>query len=186
VYLHRRRVLSNRQMRDLGFEPPAQVPLPDAVEGDPVASVARFEFSTYLRNMLLRDSDSASMANSLELRVPMLGRPMLDLMYSVPGRELLPDGKNTKHLERLAFSDLLRKEITGQPKKGFFLPINAWLRGPLRDDARHAFESLRKAGVVRPRGVESVWRTYLNEPQSGAWSRAWALIVLGSFLSRHS
>lgn len=181
VYFHRRRLLSDRAIRALGLTAVEPQHLP-VVPGDPVASVARLEFSTYLRSMLLRDSDVASMANSLELRVPFLTRPVLDLMLSVPGPELLPDGEPPKHLARLAFRNALRPELLKRPKRGFTLPMSAWMRGPLRDLCEESMNALRKSGRVRPEGVDAVWREFASEPDSPAWSRAWALVVLGSFL----
>lgn len=183
IYLHRRRVMSNRQMSDLALETP-EVSLPATIEDDPVASVARFEFSTYLRNMLLRDSDDASMANSIELRVPMLSRSMLDLAYSIPGDRLLPAGAPSKHVERTAFADLLREPLLNQPKRGFTLPIGEWMLGPLKEEARAGCETLKRTGVVRPMGVDRIWKAFVNEPKSPVWSRAWALVVLGNYLGR--
>jgi asparagine synthase (glutamine-hydrolysing) len=192
VYLHRRRLMSNDQMRRLGFRavdgltedflPSDSVP--PMREDDPVASVALLEFSTYMRSTLLRDSDIASMASSLELRVPMLSRPVLDLMLAVPGPELVPEGVPPKYLERIAFADFLRSELTDQPKHGFVLPMARWMLGPLRQDCLGSLEVLRGSGAVGPDGIDIVWRSFEREPESPAWSRAWSLVALGRFLQR--
>jgi asparagine synthase (glutamine-hydrolysing) len=180
TYLRRRRLHSNAAMKRLGYPAEGEfVPaLPVGAPGDAEASVARFEFQTYLRNMLLRDSDGASMANSLELRVPILSRRMIDLMMSAPGDSFKPP----KRLLRDAFPGLLPPRVTGLPKRGFVLPMARWMKGPMREECREAIESLRRSGLVRPEGIDRVWEEF--SLQDASWARAWSLVVLGRFLNR--
>jgi asparagine synthase (glutamine-hydrolysing) len=192
IYLHRRRLCSNRQMRALGFAAapdgltrdfvPAEPLLPEC-PGDPVASLARLEFATYLRSMLLRDADVATMASSLELRVPLLSRPVLDVLLGIPGAALLPRGQPPKTLERQAFADLLRPELLERPKQGFALPMAGWMRGPLAEECRAALAALERADVLASDGVRQVWSEFEREPDGPSWSRAWALVALGRFLA---
>jgi asparagine synthase (glutamine-hydrolysing) len=187
VYLGRRRLHSNRQMEELGVTDGAEHhfvdALPDECLGDEVATIARLELSTYLRSTLLRDADVASMASSLELRTPFLSRPVLDLMLSIPGATLLPPGKPPKHLERVAFADLLRPELLAREKRGFVLPMSEWMRGPLRDACEEGLSALGRADLLTPGGIDRVWGAFEREPDSPAWARAWALVVLGHFLA---
>lgn len=194
LYLHRRRAMSDGQLAELGIEAGGAVDasfLPagatDDVEpcGDEVATIARLESRLYMGNMLLRDGDANGMAHSLEIRVPFLDRRVIDLAYSIPGRVLLPEGKANKHLLRRAFGPLVRPELASLAKRGFVLPIRRWMTGPLRETCETALAHLRSSGFVRPAGVDAVWSRFIAEPESPIWSRAFTLVVLGSYLGRH-
>jgi asparagine synthase (glutamine-hydrolysing) len=122
------------------------------------------------------------MAHSLELRVPMLDRRMLDLVHCLPGRIRLPRGKADKHLLRASFPDLLRPDLLNQGKRGFTLPIKRWMLGPLRELCEESLRSLKIEGMLRPEGIDGVWQTFLREPESPIWTRAFTLCVLGQYL----
>ena len=132
----RRQITSTRRLRSLGLDPqalglsPAYLPqttLDRLDQGnddrDIIAAVSRYEAGFCMSNMLLRDSDTTGMAHSLEIRVPMIDRTMLDLCFALPGNVRLPHGVANKHLLRVAFKDLLRQDILKQRKRGFHLPI---------------------------------------------------------------
>ena len=193
LYLQRRRNLSNRQMRALGFREsdaaPGFMPAPEIADcridpADPIATVSRLETRYYLGNTLLRVGDESGMANSLEIRVPMLDRRVLDAVLACPGPIRLPDARPNKHLLRQAFAEHLRPEPTAQGKRGFVLPVARWMGGPLRELCERALGALRHSGMVDPEGVDAVWRAYLAEPETPIWSRAWTLCVLGAYLDR--
>lgn len=192
LYLRRRRILSERQLGALGVDA-ARLGLdgshlpPDAGrvevdEDDVVWSVSALESSHYLLNTLLRDGDANSMAHSLEIRVPMLDRRVLDFALALPGSVKLPSGRADKALLRRAFPDVLRPVLTSQAKRGFHLPLRRWMKGPLRDHCEASLSTLKASGLVRARGVDEAWNGYLREPESPIWSRAWALCVLGAWL----
>jgi len=71
-----------------------------------------------------------------------------------------------------------------QPKRGFALPFAAWLRGPLRDLTEENLRSLQWSGLLDPRGLDLLRKMFDAEPNSPAWSRIWALVVLGSWLQK--
>jgi asparagine synthase (glutamine-hydrolysing) len=198
LYLHRRRLMSAAQLAALGLDCPSLglerscVP-PEAmreegllVAGDPVASLSRLESRLYLGNTLLRDGDANGMSHGLEIRVPFLDRHMLELVYSIPGRVLMPRPRAGKHLLRAAFSGLIRPELANQRKRGFVLPMRRWMLGPLREPCEAFLGVLRGSGVVEPAGVDGVWQAFLREPQSPAWTRALTLCVLGRYLHDHA
>ncbi len=195
LYVHRRRMMSNRRLAALGIDAQALgmdsvFLLPETIAQAPldptdlVASVSRFESMFYMRNVLLRDSDTNGMAHSLEIRVPMLDRRMLDLCYRIPGKVRLPRGVADKHLLRAAFADLLRPELLEQKKMGFTLPIRRWMAGPLRPLCEDAISTVRDSGLVENTEVDAVWNTFLAQPEMQVWSSALALVVLGSYLKR--
>ena len=194
--LQRRRAMSDEQMHVFGldagrlgltddFQPyealEGLMPGPQLDPDDIVWSVSQVESRFYQGNMLLRDSDTNSMAHGLELRVPMLDKRMLDLVYSIPGDVRLPDHKADKHLARVAFGDLLREDLLNRGKTGFALPIAQWMQGPLRDLCEEGLRYLKSLDLMRSEGIDEVWRTFLSDPHSPIWSRAFTLCVLGHF-----
>jgi asparagine synthase (glutamine-hydrolysing) len=195
LYTRRRQLMSARQLAEFGlfaselgldehFLHPAEAEALAADPRDLIWSVGLQECSLYLGNMLLRDGDANSMAHSLEIRVPLLDRKLLDLVFALSGETRLPQGRANKHLLRSAFPDLLREELLHQSKRGFTLPIRRWMLGPLREVCRAGLEQLRTSGVVDPRAIDNVWSSFISEPESPAWSRAFACCVLGRHLGQ--
>lgn len=192
LYFHRRRLLSDREMADLGLSATesgltnafqsadAMTPLPD----DPVAAVARLESRYYQGNMLLRDSDVMGMANSLEIRVPFLDRRLLDTVHALRGVCRLPPGAAGKHLLREAFPDLLRPAITDRPKSGFSLPVARWMLGPLRERCQQALRVCEDEVGLSPTSVRKVWTEFERQPLGPQWTRALALIALGDYVAK--
>jgi asparagine synthase (glutamine-hydrolysing) len=195
LYLHRRRTLSNRQLADLGvragepglseeFQPLEALSDLPVDEHDPVWLISQLESRFYQGNMLLPETDANSMAHGLEVRVPMLDQRLLDLVLALPGQVRLPQRKANKYLLRQAFAPALRPELLQQKKRGFTLPIARWLRGELRNFSETALRSLKVAGILENKGVDAVWKGYLDEPESPMWSRAFTLVVLGQYLKK--
>jgi asparagine synthase (glutamine-hydrolysing) len=192
--LQRRRAMSDSQIAALGldaaelglapsFQPPEALATMASLDGlDDVAAVSQVESRFYQGNMLLRDGDANGMAHSLEIRVPLLDQRILDLAYSLPGRLRLPPRSAGKHLLRTAFAAMLRPALAEQKKRGFTLPIRRWMLGPLRERCESALAKLKATGVLRPAGVDAVWSAFLRDPESPIWSRAFTLVVLGSYV----
>ena len=193
VYLHRRRLMSDGQMRRFGLEPTSQgldrsfEPI-EAMEAigvggqDLIADVSRFESRFYMGNMLLRDTDTNGMAHSLEIRPPFLDQRVLDLAYRIPGSVRMPDGLARKQILRQAFPDLLRPELLAQPKRGFWLPIRRWMIGPLRPMCEEALGHVKSIETFRPEAIDDVWNRFCLHPDSQVWSSAFMLCVLGCYM----
>lgn len=195
LYLQRRRALSSRQMKDLGIDAAAlgldqnflsagNLEGINVAEAHPLWSVSQLESRCYMGNTLLRDSDANSMACGLEIRVPMLGRRVLELAASLPDAIRLPGKEANKPLLREAFPGLLRPALLRQPKKGFSLPIGRWMAGPLREQCEHSLAILKSQGLLRAGGIDAVWKDFLAAHESPLWSRAFALCVLGRYLEQ--
>jgi asparagine synthase (glutamine-hydrolysing) len=153
------------------------------IPGDRAASVRLLEIDFYLRNILLRDGDVFGMANSMEIRVPFLDRDVIDWALRLPGAVFLP-GTQSKPLLRSLCREFYDAAQLGMPKKGFSTPLSIWMRGPLRDLVESSLRQLEDFGLLRWSGIERVTRTFFKEPHSAAWSRLWALVVLGVWLER--
>ncbi len=94
--------------------------------------VMLLDLSSYLPDDLLVKSDRASMANSLELRLPFLNHKIVEFALSLP-THLKIHQQTTKYLFREAFKDLLPQEILNRPKKGFGIPVAKWINEDLKD-----------------------------------------------------
>jgi asparagine synthase (glutamine-hydrolysing) len=152
------------------------------VVGDPFHDVSQVEISLYMGNTLLRDSDVNSMAHSLELRVPFLGRKLINYVCSLPGVVRSPPESQPKHLLRESMRARLPEEVFSRPKTGFTLPMDNWMEGSLRVQCEAAVETLAACPLFDAAEVGRLW-TQLRDPRVDAhWSRRLAFVVLGSYL----
>jgi asparagine synthase (glutamine-hydrolysing) len=151
---------------------------------EPVAGVSWLEMRNYMASTLLRDTDAVSMAQSLEVRVPLLDTPLVEFVGSLPDAARRRPGAQ-KALLVEALGDLLPQEIRSQRKRTFTLPWEEWLRGPLRArvEASMADPAPPLAAYLRPGGVRSVWTDFLAGKTT--WSRPWSLYVLNEWCRRH-
>lgn len=94
---------------------------------DPIAQLSRLELRGYLHHTLLRDSDAVTMHQGLELRVPFLDQPLVELLLRLPSAYKMRSGCN-KPLLVDAIGAALPAAILQAPKRGFELPFGAWLR----------------------------------------------------------
>jgi asparagine synthase (glutamine-hydrolysing) len=151
---------------------------------EPIAATAWLEMRCYMASTLLRDTDSVSMARSLEVRVPLLDTPLVEFVSSLPDVARQRTGIQ-KALLVQALTGLLPEEILGQRKKTFTLPWEEWLRGPLRPRMEASFADIAPslAPQIRAEGVRSVWAAFLEGKTS--WSRPWSLYVLNEWCRHH-
>ncbi|MHB8734303.1 MAG: asparagine synthase (glutamine-hydrolyzing) [Terriglobales bacterium] len=192
LYFQYRRVHSNADLAALGclqvvereawFQPHESQPGRCIIATDEVASISRLEQTYYLGNTLLRDGDVYGMANSLEIRLPLLDQDLVEWASCLPGSLLLPQPEPGKPLLRRACAEFFDQEQLEQPKRGFTPPLAQWLRGPLRELAEDRVITLQTAGLVERAGIDRVRSAYYAQPESAAWSRWWALVALGHWL----
>jgi asparagine synthase (glutamine-hydrolysing) len=127
----------------------------ESVGAEPLTRFQDLDLGTYLVDDILVKSDRASMANSLELRVPYVDRDIADFAFSLPGRHKLR-AMQKKRLLREAARPLLPPEVLRAPKRGFSIPAATWLRGDLAPFAREALSAseLRRHGLLEPGPVQ--------------------------------
>ncbi len=137
-----------------------------------------------MANMLLRDTDSVSMARSLEVRVPLLDTPLVEFMCALPDEARRVKGRQ-KALLVDALKDMLPPEIVDQKKRTFTLPWEQWLRGALRPKIEASFGEIGASlqGHLKQDGVKNVWRAFLAGQTT--WSRVWAIFVLNEWCKRN-
>ena len=120
-----------------------------------LARLQDVDFGLYLVDDLLVKTDRASMAHSLEARVPYLDPAVTNLAFALPRRHRVR-GLRKKVLLRKAVAPLLPERIVRGKKRGFSIPAAAWLRGELEPFARDTLsgDTLRRQGYFRPEAVE--------------------------------
>jgi len=143
-----------------------------------VDRVLATDIVTYLPGDLLAKMDIASMANSLETRSPLLDHEIVQFAASLPTELKLHGGRDQKYLLKKLARRLIPIENVDRPKKGFAIPLAAWLRGELREMAAEALlgPRARGRGYFRPAAVARVW----EEHQSGAREHTiplWTLLM---------
>jgi len=192
-----RRLNSDASMRAIGFEPqglgltrqflpPAALEVVGGVGRDSFRAVSQAECILYMGNTLLRDSDTNSMAHSLEIRVPFLGRWFADAVSALPSRVKMPPHAPPKHLLRSALGAVLPYDLFARPKRGFSLPIGEWMFGPLRDQCEGAISTLAACPIFPAGSIDKVWEGYAAQRHAMHWSRPLSLVVLGNYLQRSS
>ena len=159
---------------DLEATAPALTTAALAGAGDLREALTRLEFSHYLGDQLLRDTDVMGMAHSIEARVPFLDHRLVETVLALPASLKLDRGR-PKPLLLDALGDRLPREIWDRPKMGFTFPMAEWMRQRAGELERLCLEDKR---LQRP-AVEAVWRAFASG--RGHWSRPWALLVLARF-----
>ena len=129
--------------------------LAHAASAEGLERMLYLDLKGYLGEGVLTKVDRASMACSLEVRVPLLDRRVVELAASLPMRLKLR-GFTTKYALKRAVRDVLPKEVLGRSKKGFSVPLGRWFRGELRQVLRDACapDVIRRDGLFRPEGIE--------------------------------
>jgi len=138
----------------------------------------RADLESYLPGDLLTLADRVSMRHSLEVRVPFLDHPLVELMAAAPA-SLKVQGRSKKVLMREAFRGLLPASILNRRKMGFSIPLALWLRTDLRATMQEilAENEIRRLGYLDPNAVERIKAEHLSG-RTNHESKLWALINL--------
>jgi asparagine synthase (glutamine-hydrolysing) len=129
----------------------------------PRDAVAYIHFKMQLPEEFLHMTDRFSMAHSIEARTPLLDHNLVESVMSIPGR-IRTSPKNLKYLFIKAMKDVLIDEVINAPKRGFVLPLDRWLRGPLRRKVEHSLGEayLKKQGLFNKDFYHSIVKPYLK------------------------
>jgi asparagine synthase (glutamine-hydrolysing) len=150
-----------------------------------LARLQDIDLRVYLVDDLLVKTDRASMAHSLEARVPFLDPVVADFALSLPTR-MKVRGFAKKRLLRMAVEQLLPRSIVRGKKQGFSIPAAAWLRGELQPFAREVLapENLRRQGFFRPETVGRIIDDHVARRED--YSRQlWGLLSFTLWHERH-
>jgi asparagine synthase (glutamine-hydrolysing) len=144
------------------------------------------DIGTYLVDDLLVKMDRASMAHSLEARVPFCDPVVAELAFALPSRHKVR-WFDKKRLLRKALAPLLPPEILDARKQGFSIPASAWLRGDLETFARETLSAatLRRQGYFRPDAVEPMVDAHVSGRRNAS-RQLWALLTFTLWFDRYA
>ena len=152
----------------------------------PLSAISVMEQRLFLGERLLRDNDVASMASSLEQRVPLVDQVLLESVDRLPDQARYQPLGRKAMLRRIGLRGL-DPALFERPKRGFVLPFDRWIRRGLKDTMD---QTLRDPQAIAPVGldpvaVERLWRAFLEGAAGMYWSRIWSVYVFVRWCHRN-
>jgi len=152
----------------------------------PLAAISVMEQRLFLGERLLRDTDAASMAASIEVRLPLVDQLLFENVDRLPDHERYHPLRKKSVLRRIGLRGLDRS-LFERPKAGFVLPFDRWLRmrlGKVMDETMRDPVAVRPTGL-NPEAVRRLWQAYLDRVPGIYWTRVWAIYVFIRWCHRH-
>lgn len=145
---------------------------------DPLSRIQYVDMKTYLVDDILVKVDRASMANSLEVRCPLLDHKLMELIARMPSGLKLNQGRG-KYIFKKALERVLPKDVLTRKKKGFSMPVAEWFRGELKNFTYSAvFE--REDGVLNRPFLMQCWKQHQRGQRD--WSALlWSVLMFKSW-----
>jgi asparagine synthase (glutamine-hydrolysing) len=185
--MQRALTLSGASNLTYGLTPDRARELRELIAGQSdLSAISSLELASFIGERLLRDTDSASMAVSLEVRVPLLDHVLLESLTRVP---------DERRFEPLRRKDLLKHMVREQlppsvferKKSGFELPLGNWCRARLADRLEETLQDINLAHAIglNAETVGRIWRAFKSGDKTVFWSRVWGLYILMNWCRRH-
>lgn len=138
----------------------------------------------YLPDNILCKVDRAAMGTSLETRIPFLDHRVIEFAWRLPMEYKLREGQ-TKWILRQVLYKYVPRELIDRPKKGFSLPIDSWLRGPLQDWAESLLDDsrIKQDGYFNPVPIQQKWQEHLSGQRN--WkNQLWSVLIFNQWLDQ--
>lgn len=180
-----------RETVQIGREPSLDISYADELnDQNPIDRATALCLRGYTQNQLLRDIDVASMAHSLEVRVPFLDPVVLDVALSLPIEAKLPFAHSAKEAENATYRSTgakkilidagkkwLPPDIDLQIKRGFAMPFDYWLRGSLAEilEDTLSINTVTKRGLFDPNQINLIRKQFKDRKTS--WAIIWLPII---------
>jgi asparagine synthase (glutamine-hydrolysing) len=129
----------------------------------PLEQMMFIDYVQYLPDAILAKVDRTSMAVSLETRAPFLDRNLVEFAWSLPIKYKYYNKVPKWHLKRI-LAKFVTNDIIDRPKQGFSVPLNYWIRGPLRSWAENLlnFEEIKSNNILNSELISHKWEEHLS------------------------
>lgn len=153
--------------------------------GDPYKALMLQDIYCYLPDDILVKVDRAAMAYSLETRVPMLDHRFVELVLSFPTQWNITSNGGKQILKNVLYR-YIPSELVDRPKQGFGIPVDSWLRGPLKDWASDLLQSskIKKHGILNEPLIQRKWQAHLSGSDNLGFE-LWGLLMFQAWYEKH-
>jgi len=176
------------------FDPPKQITLetrepPTLLNqgappiDNPIELMMALDLVTYLPDDILVKVDRATMAVSLEGRMPLLDHRLVELAWTFPLDWKLRNGQGKWILKKI-LKNYVPESLYERPKMGFSVPVGDWIRGPLRDWAEELLKEtkIKNQGILQVEPVRMLWRKHLLRERNHQ-HQLWDILMFQDWLS---
>jgi asparagine synthase (glutamine-hydrolysing) len=148
-------------------------------ERSPLSAISVLEQRLFLGERLLRDNDAASMAASIEQRLPLVDQVLFEAVSELPDGPRYQPLRQKAALRRIGLRGL-DGALFDRPKSGFVLPFDRWIRRGLSERIDQTLRDPAAVGAagLDPAVVRRLWEAFLGGARGLYWSRIWAIYVL--------